>query len=323
MAELEGSIAVLGLGSWGQNHLHTLADLVDESQIVGCDTEKERVRSFAEQYPDATFTTDPDTVLEDPDVDAVVIATPAPTHAPLARQAIEAGKDVLVEKPMTLDANTAEELTRLADREETILMVGHLLLYLPAIEWIRSYLEDGKIGEVHSLHQVRRKLGRIRENENVLWSFGVHDVAVFDHLVGEAPTSVQAVGQAVVQDDVEDDTHLHLTYPEETQAHLHTSWLWPEVDRSLTIVGSDGMLVHDQIEGEIHLHRKTATEDLDTRDEGAELVYASDQPPLDRELTHFLECVRTRQRPISDGRSGVRVMEILEEASNQLGDDPA
>jgi predicted dehydrogenase len=251
-------------------------------------------------------------------VPAVAIATPVPTHYPIAREALLAGKDVFVEKPITLSLAEAEDLAKLAKQLDRVLMVGHLLLYQPAIQWIKQYLAAGELGQVHSLHQQRLNLGRARAVENVLWSFGVHDVAVLLHLVGAAPTRIYATGQRVLQAKVEDDVYLHLGFPGGVQAHLHTSWLWPERRRGLTVVGSKGMLVYDEIAQTVTLHKKGITPELANRDEGAEVVFSGSGEPLKLELEHFLARVADRAAPLSDATSGVEVVRVLEEASRQL-----
>ena len=250
--------------------------------------------------------------------DAVGIATPAATHFTLAKQALEAGLDVFVEKPMTLDPQEARDLHILALANDRILMVGHLQLYQPAIAFVADYLKAGKLGEVYTMHQRRSKLGRVRDKENVMWSFGVHDVAVLLSLAGEAPTRVIASGHAALTPGVEDDTYLHLEFSNGMKAHLHNSWLWPRVERELIVAGERGILVFDELNSKVVLHHKTVDAGLAHHDEGTEDLFEGRGQPLQLELEHFLDCCRNRTQPRSDGRNGYEVVQVLQAAESQL-----
>lgn len=312
----EVKVAVLGAGQWGMNLIRTFHELGALAAVVEVDAER-RARVQV-QYPDAQVFEDPEPVWDSP-VPAVVVATPVPTHYDLARQALLAGKDVFVEKPLTLSVADAAELVGLARRQGRVLMVGHLLLYQPAIRWLKQRLAEGLIGRVHSLHQERLNLGRVRSAENALWSLGVHDVAVLLYLVGGPPEQVSVTGQRVLQPGIEDDVYMHLRFPGGVQAHLHTSWLWPEKRRRLTIVGSEAMVVYDELTQTVTLHRKRISRSLDHVDEGSEVVYQDDGEPLRLECEHFLEAVRSHQPPVSDGALGIEVLRVLEQAQQQLG----
>lgn len=245
----------------------------------------------------------------------MAVATPAPTHYEIASKALQAGKDVFVEKPMTLKKDEAARLVELAEEKDRILMVGHLLLYQPAIQWIKSQLNEGLLGKLFSLHQERVKLGRARYVENVTWSLGVHDLAVLLYLVDEEPEKVFASGHCGLTEEVEDDVYVHLGFPSGIKAHLHNSWLWPENRRGLTIVRERGMLVYDEVNQRVIHHRKTIDKDLQNQDFGEEIVFTGSGQPLKIELQHFLECCVSRQQPISDGRNGLKVISALERIS--------
>jgi len=308
-------VAVLGAGKWGINLVRTFHELGALAAVVEVDAGR---RAWLQaQYPDVQVFAGPEPVWRST-IPAVVVATPVPTHYELARQALLAGKDVFVEKPLTLSVAEAPELVELARRQGRILMVGHLLLYQPAIRWLKERLAEGLVGRICSLHQERLNLGRVRSAENVLWSLGVHDVAVLLYLVGRPPELVSATGQRVLQPGIEDDIYVHLRFPGDVQAHLHVSWLWPEKRRRLTIVGSEAMVVYDELAQRVTLHRKRISSTLEHRDEGFEVVYQGDGEPLRLECEHFLEAVRSRQRPVSDGESGVEVLRVLEQAERQL-----
>ena len=312
-------VGLIGAGGWGKNLarvLHELGALGAIAEI--CPQLREELSGL---YPGVPLYPDHRALLET-DLPAVVIATPAVTHFSLTKESLLCGKHVFVEKPLALSTAEAEELVALARKQNRILMVGHLLLYQPAIRWIKEFLDSGALGEIWSFHQERLNLGRARSVENALWSLGVHDVAVLLYLVGRVPEEVKVVGQAVLQPNVEDDVYLHLRFPGGIWAHLHASWLWPEKRRRLTIIGKAGMLVYDEVEQTITLHRKGITPQLTNRDEGAEVVFQNYGEPLKHELTHFLECVAEGKRPLTDGESAIPVVKVLEEASRQLEGSP-
>ncbi|MBC7220180.1 Gfo/Idh/MocA family oxidoreductase [Candidatus Bipolaricaulota bacterium] len=309
-------VGLIGAGGWGKNLARVLAELGALGGIA--DLSPEAREELRQRYPGVAIHTDHRALLA-AEVPAVAIATPAATHFALAREALKAGKHVFVEKPLALRREEAAELADLADRAGRILMVGHLLLYQPAARWIGEFLRSGGVGSVWSLHQERLNLGTVRTVENALWSLGVHDVAVLLHLVGERPTMVKCVGQRASPSGVEDDAYLHLGFPSQIQAHVHVSWLWPEKRRRLTVVGSEAMLVYDELAQEVTLHRKRIGEDLRPADKGTEIVFQGAAEPLRLEMEEFLSCIRDGRRPLSDGRRAVEVVGVLEEASRQLG----
>lgn len=267
--------------------------------------------------PDVPVGPDGDDLIRG-DLPALAIPTPPATHFALAKAALLAGKHMLVEKPLTPRSADPIDLAALADREWRIVMAGHLLLFQPAIGFIKDALASGKVGQLHSLHQERLNLGRVRSEENALWSLGVHDVAVLHYLVSQAPERVTAVGQRVLQPTIEDDVHLHLRFPNSVEAHLHASWLWPEKRLRLTFVVLGGMLVYDEAAQSVTLHRKSIASDLATKEDGSGLVFEGHCEPLRLELEHFLACVGDRTRPPSDAASAAEVITVLETASRQL-----
>ncbi len=308
-------VGVIGAGHWGANLVRNLADLGVLAGVADS-LEANRARALSDVPGIETF--EDERGLLAAGYGAVAIATPASTHFEIARQALESGADVFVEKPMTLDPQEARDLNGLALEGERILMVGHLLLYQPAIVFMAEYLRSGKLGQIHTMHQRRSKLGRVRAEENVMWSFGVHDVAVLLALAGEEPNEIQASGHAAITPGVEDDTYLHLGFASGLKAHLHNSWLWPRVERELIVVGERGMLVFDEPGSRVVLHHKTVGGDLVHRDEGEEVLFEGSGQPLRLELEHFLECCRERTTPVSDGRNGFEVVRVLKTAEEQL-----
>lgn len=304
------NVGVLGAGAWGKNIVKTLHELGVLAGIS--EVNAERRGELRSQY-NVPVVGDPEELIE-LGLDAVCIAAPAPVHNPLAKMFLLEGHHVFVEKPMTLSVVEAEELVELAEQNDKILMVGHLLLYQPAIQFIKDFLEEGNLGQVYSLNHDRLNLGRARRVENVLWSLGVHDVAVSLYLAGQAPTSISAQCQCLLQPMIEDDVRLTLQYPNGTVANIHSSWLWPSTRRRLTIVGEKGMLVYDEVVQTVTFHNKGINADLSNRNDGEEIIFEGAGQPLTLELEHFLECCTTGEQPISNGQSGLEVIRVLEQA---------
>ncbi len=308
-------IGVIGAGNWGKNLVRNLSDIGVLAGVA--DAVPQNRENALKIQPDVKLYENHTKMLAD-GFDAVVIATPAHTHYAIAKAAMESGCDVFIEKPMTLDPIEAEALVTLGEETSKVVMVGHLLLYQPAITYIKDSLGRGDIGQVYSLHQRRSKLGRVRSVENVLWSFGVHDVAVLLYLAGQAPMDVQVSGHCGVQKGVEDDTYLHLTFPDGSKAHLHNSWLWPIVERGLIIVGEKGILVYDEIAQNVKLVKKTIDADLQNLDEGEEIVFEGSGQPLRIELAHFVDCCKNRSIAKSCGQNGLDVVRVIEQSEKLL-----
>lgn len=308
-------VGVIGAGNWGRNLVRNFSEMgilagVADAISQNCQNAL-NVQSNLTTYESHTE------MLADA-FDAVAIATPAHTHYAIAKEAMEAGCDVFIEKPMTLDPSEAEALVKLGKEMDKVVMVGHLLLYQPAIAYLKKALEDGDIGQVYTLHQRRSKQGRARKVENVLWSFGVHDIAVLLYLAGETPTDVQISGHCGLQKGIEDDTYLHLTFPNGSKAHLHNSWLWPIIERGLIIVGETGILVYDETAQTVKLIKKTIDSDLQNVDEGEKIVFQGSGQPLRIELEHFVNCCRNRIRPNSCGQNGLDVVRVITQAERLL-----
>jgi len=309
-------VIVVGAGHWGQNlvqnfyHLEALAGIVEVNPDI---------RSKMEAvYPEVVTYTDYREALKT-DVPAVVLATPAPTHYELAQAALEAGKDVFVEKPMTLRSDEARKLAEEADKQSQILMVGHLLLYQPAISWMRDYLASDKAGKVLHVATQRAKLGKVRTQENVWWSFAPHDVAVVLELLGNPVVKeVHASGHAMLQPGIEDKVHVDLRFKSGQTAHLHCCWYWPLLQRSTVVIAEKQMLVYDEVLQKVTVYEKGVDEHLNNRDKGSYVVDVATSQPLKIECKHFLHCLQTRETPRSDGWNGVAVVEILEKAQEAL-----
>jgi predicted dehydrogenase len=315
------AIGLIGCGSWGSNWARTLAALPGAELRWCCDLNEGLLVRMRQQFPKVRTTTDVGEVLADGALDGVVIATIAPTHYDVARRALEAGKHVMVEKPLTLTTADAVALNRLAQERRRVLMVGHLLEYHPAVLYLKKMIDGGELGEVHYLYSRRLNLGKVRADENAWWSLAPHDVSVALRLLGAAPVSVQCRGQCVVRPGVEDVVFATLEFPGGKLAHVHVSWLDPHKTRLLTVVGSKRMVVFDDTEPthKVIVHDKGFRAGDGATHQGDVVLPKIDATePLLREATHFVECVQGKARPISDGESGARVVSILEHSQRSL-----
>lgn len=311
-------VGVIGAGAWGKNIIRNLADLDGLAAI--CDPTPAKLADFGRVYAKAATYADYRELLASP-VPAVAIATPTPLHFEMAEAALRADKDVYVEKPLTHDRASTQALVDLAASRGRILMVGHLLLYQPAITWIKDYLASGALGELFGIRHERLNLGRARSVENVLWDIGVHDMAVMLYLTGTAPLRIRASGHRMLRLGVEDEVHVHLEFDGGIRGNLHVSWLWPETTRRTIIRGSSGMLVYDELEQTVTLHHRWIDDALANHDEGSELVHQGHGQPLKLELEHFLARLEDRAAPLSDGASALAVIETLERVQQTLAED--
>lgn len=309
-------IIVVGAGNWGKNlvrNFHALSALAGVAEMSA-----DLRSSVAANYPEVPLYEDIDLALQS-DAKAIALATPAPLHYQLALKALQTGKDVFVEKPMTLKTAEARHLAEYADAHDRILMVGHLLLYQPAIVWMRDYLATGKAGKVFHVSAQRTKLGKVRPEENVWWSFAPHDVSVVLDLLGN-PTlqRVKASGHDILQKNIADHVYVDLEFTDGQSAHIHASWYSPQVQRSTVVLAEKQMLVYDEVAQTVTIHEKTIDRQLNNQDRGSYLIEVAAAEPLKLECQHFLDCLVTRQRPRSDGWNGVAVVEVLEKAQEAM-----
>ncbi|MGQ9631121.1 MAG: Gfo/Idh/MocA family protein [bacterium] len=319
-------IGLVGLGHWGPNLLRNFMSLENGEVEIICDSNPKALRNVKGEYPQIAVTEDYLDVTGDERLDAVVIATPAATHYSIAKSAVERGKHIFVEKPITLSVREAEELVKLSERRGVKLMVGHLLLYHNAIRTIKHIIESGAIGRLYYTYQKRVNLGKVRSRENVLWSFSPHDISTAMYLLGETPTNVVAFGGAYLQKGIEDVVFLKMGFSEGRISHIHASWLDPTRERKLVIVGEKGMIVFDEVSGKLQLmHRGVRVNsgpmgevEFDYFDDEIGNIYYKPEEPLRLECQHFLECILEDRIPLSDGRNGVEVLKVLEAADRSL-----
>ncbi len=327
-------VGVAGLGYWGPNLARNFAAIPGCELRWLCDPSEQARQRAAPRFPGVRLTGDLGELLGDEALDAVVLATPVPTHAALAVSVLEAGKHCFVEKPLATTAADAQRAVDAAARAGRTLMVGHLLEYHPAVDRLKQLLDEGELGDLYYVYGNRLNLGKLRADENALWSLGAHDVSVILRLIGEEPEECVAHGRSYVRAGVEDVVFCYLRFPSGVVAHLHLSWLDPHKERRLTVVGAKRMATFDdmQLEGKLTVYDKGFDED--TRSWGEYIarsgaIFSPPIPPVEPlrvECEHFVECLRTGAAPLSDGRSGLRVVRVLERLQrslDHLGEAPA
>jgi predicted dehydrogenase len=318
-----------GLGAWGKNLARNFDGLADLAWL--CDADEQRRSEFADRYSKARVTGDFEELLADEDVEAVVIATPVPTHYELAKLALEAGKHVFVEKPPAMRAAEMEELCDLAEQRDLVLMPGHLLLYHPAVNMLKGLVDDGNLGDVLCVYSNRQNLGVIRRHENALLSLGVHDLSVILYLLEEEPAEVWAHGNAFLNEGVEDIVFCYLRFPSGKIAHMHLSWLDPHKMRKITVVGREKMVVFDDMELERKVtiydkapwHPSATWGEWQTRSGDIFSPKVQNDEPLRLECTHFLDLVAGKGDRRKPARDGLVVVQALEQLQASLVAAPA
>jgi predicted dehydrogenase len=327
-------VAVVGAGAWGINHVRAFARAPGAELVMVCDVSAsacERAQAIA---PRARLTGDVGQVLAAADVDAVVLATPAKEHAEQARMALNAGKHVLVEKPLALDASDAHAVVSAAETHKRTLMVGHLMLFHPAVERLKAIIDIGELGRIFYIYAVRVNLGRVRQDENALWSLAPHDVSMIEYLLSDEPESVSARGGVYLQSRIEDVVFVNLRFRSGISAQIQVSWLDPRKERRLVIVGSQKMVEFDDVAPveKIRIYDKgfdrppvftEYAQFLSIRNGDVHIPQIPMVEPLEREVRHFIDCVAHDKRPLTDGHSALRVVRVLEAAQKSLENDGA
>ncbi|MGE5213626.1 MAG: Gfo/Idh/MocA family oxidoreductase [Nitrospirota bacterium] len=318
----ESQIACIGGGYWGKNLIRNFHDIGALSCI--CEVDAGTTEQLKLKYPQVAFTHSVDDVMSSPDIRGVAVATPAVTHGELARKALLAGKDVFVEKPLCLSIEEGEMLVALAAEKQRILMVGHLLWYHPAVLKLKSLIDEGELGRVEYIYSNRLNLGKIRREENILWSFAPHDISVILGLLGELPYSVETQGGNYLHNQIADVTVSLFSFPSGVRAHIFVSWLHPFKEQKLIVVGDRRMAVFNDLESEhkLLLYPHTISwknhQPVPNRAEALPVPIDSIEP-LRAECLHFLECMQTRRTPRTDGREGLQVLSVLQKCQDGLG----
>ena len=322
-------VGQIGLGAWGKNLARNFDQLGELAWL--CDADAEKRREFTVRYPKARVTGDFRDLLGDPKLDAVVIATPVPTHYELAKTALEAGKHVFVEKPPAMRAHEMEELCELAHEQGRVLMPGHLLLYHPAVAKLKRLIDAGELGDVLCVYSNRQNLGVIRKHENALLSLGVHDLSVILYLLGEQPAEVWAHGNAFLNEGVEDIVFCYLRFPSGKIAHMHLSWLDPHKMRKITVVGKEKMVVFDdmELERKVTIYEKAPWQpsadwgEWQTRSGDIFSPKIPNDEPLRLEGEHFLRLVAGDGDALRAAHDGLAVVQALEQLQASLVAAPA
>lgn len=319
---IEKNIAVIGCGHWGKNLVRNYYELGALAAV--CDYNKDTAEEFAEKYNVPALSVDD--IINSADIKGVVIAAPAALHYDLAKKALKNNKDVFVEKPLSLSVVEGQEICALAKENNKILMVGHLLHYHSAYQKLKSLVSDGTLGDLRYVYSNRLNLGKIRREEDILWSFAPHDVSMILDLMQAEPTKIDAKGAFYLSENIADVTTTHLSFSGNRKAHIFVSWLHPYKEQRLVVVGSKAMAVfEDGLDWNEKL--KLYRHDVQITDENAvplvkkadcENVEIETSEPLKNECLHFIECIQTRKKPKTDGEEGLRVLNVLEKATQSI-----
>ncbi len=319
---MKKNIALIGAGHWGKNHLKNLLNLGVLHSVL--DPNIENIRQRKKDFPDVNYVMEEDAVLKNPGVKAVVIAAPAALHFELTREYLEAGKDVLVEKPLALTTGEGSQLLDIARGRDRVLMVGHILQYHPAVITLKGLIDAGELGDIRYIYSNRLNIGKLRAEENVLWSFAPHDISLILMLLnGQEPVHVDAHGGAYVKPDIYDTTLTTLDFKNGVKSHIFVNWLHPFKEQKLVVVGKDKMAVFDDVAEEklvIYPHKIDFIDgDIPVaRKAQSYPVRFEMKEPLREELRHFIDCVEKRETPKTDGEEGLMVLNVLERAEKQL-----
>lgn len=330
-------VAVIGAGHWGPNLLRNFHDAQQSEVVAVVDRDDARLEHVRKRFPDVKTTKDAAEVVDDASVDAVVVATPTITHYDVVKPCLERGKHVLVEKPITVTAETADELCAIADAKGTVLMVGHVFVYNSAVQRVKQYLDDGDLGRVFYVSMVRTNLGPIRMDVNAAWDLASHDISIVNYWLGSEPLRVAAVGHDWINRGVEDAVFATLSYPNDVLVNLHASWLNPRKARDITVVGEKRMLTFDDMNGlePVRIYDKQVLDQttrpsyIDSIGTFRASVRSGDitippvtlGEPLKNECMEFLRCIADKARPVSDGRFGAGVVRALEAMDRSLANE--
>jgi predicted dehydrogenase len=323
-------LSQIGIGAWGKNHLRNYAKLDSCRVRYACDKNKALLEGVKSDYKgEIAVTEDPEDIFRDPEIDAVVIATLPDTHAKLAIRAIESGKHVFIEKPLAMSVKEGLEIKKAVQKHKKVCMVGHILLYHPAVLALKKYIAEGYLGDICYIYTTRVNLGQVRKEENALWSLTSHDISVIVHLLGKSPVSISATGEAYLRKNIHDVVFLSLNFKNDSMAHVHASWLDPHKIRQLTVVGSKRMAVFDDMssseklkiydKGVDRVTDKNSYETFLTLRSGDILVPKLNmEEPLKIECQEFLDCIKHNRQPLADVDNGIEVLKVLEAAQKSL-----
>lgn len=330
------NVGFVGYGYWGPNLVRNLLKVQDAKLQYICDLDSHKLSRLKKEHQDLEITNNYNVLLEDRNVDAIVIATPPSTHFKLAKEALIYEKHVLVEKPLALNSAECKELIELSKKYKKVLMVGHTFEYNAAVNKVKEYIESKELGKIYYIYSQRLNLGRLRQDVNAMWNFAPHDISIILYWLNRAPISVSARGFTYLQKGIEDVVFMILNFSENISAHIHISWLDPNKVRMMTIVGSDKMVIYDDVstsskikifeKGFIKKHKIDSFGNFKSFAEfqliqrGGNLVIPKIDfiEPLEIECKHFIECIKDGKEPLTDGYDGLRVVKTLEAAQISL-----
>lgn len=320
---IDYNISVIGCGKWGMNHVRTAYSLFGDKLKYCCDTFEDSRNIVKEISSSIIFTTNYNEILQNKNINAVIVSTPAETHFEITRELLLADKNVLVEKPITLNSDEAKILNDIAKQRDLILMVGHLLMFHPAILKIKEYLDKGRLGNLQYIYSNRLNLGTVRTEENILWSFAPHDISVIQFFTNDTPIEVRATGAAFLQKNIQDTTLTYLNFDNNIHAHIYVSWLHPFKEQRLVVIGDKSMMVFEDSLKENKLKFYPKGFDMINgrpvkRDSDFENISFDSTSPLELEHRHFIECIVNHTTPRSDGKNAIEVLETLERAQSEL-----
>jgi predicted dehydrogenase len=332
------NIGIIGCGYWGPNLVRNFVELPGCTVSHLCDLDRDRLETISRRFLVEEATEDYRQILDASEIDGVVIATPAATHYQIAKEALQAGKHTLVEKPLAMTSAQCKELIELADQQGVVLMVGHTFLYNEAVRWLKNYLDSGQMGDILYIYSQRLNLGKVRQDVSALWNFAPHDISIILYLLGTHPNQVNAKGLTYLQEGIPDIVFMTLDFENGTSAHIHISWLDPNKVRKMTVVGSDKMVVYDDVsahkiqifdKGVDKINKKLSEFkgfgefQLMLRSGDLHVPALKIKEPLSLEAAHFIECIEIGQRPLSDGWSGYWVVKIMEAADVSISQNGA
>lgn len=330
------NIGFIGCGYWGPNLIRNMGQLPGTRVKAVCDSDPGKEKFIKENYSGVEFLIDSNRLLKDDSIDAIVIVSPAKTHYKLAKACLEAGKHILVEKPLALSSAECRELIGLAKEKKKVLMVGHTFEYNAAVNKVKEYIDSGELGEIYYIYSQRLNLGRLRNDINAMWNFAPHDISIILYWLGIEPVRVSARGFSYLQPGIEDVAFMVLEFAQRISAHIHISWLDPHKTRMMTIVGSKKMIVYDDVstDAKIKIYDKGFTKNnelgsfgnfdsfakfqLIQRAGGLEIPRFEFKEPLQVECSHFLDCILNNKKPLTDGESALRVVRVLEAAQKSM-----
>lgn len=322
-------VGIIGCGQWGPNHVRNFSHLAGSRAIMCADLDTSRLKVMKDTFRNIIPTRDYKNILRNPAIDAVVISTPTSTHYRFVKEALEAGKDVLCEKPLCLSVKEGDVLRRLAKKKRRILMVGHVFLFNPGIRKLKELLERKSCGRLYYMHSERTNLGPFRSDVNAAWDLASHDISIFDFFLNDSPREVSAVGGCYLQKKIEDVAFLSLRYPSGVLANVHVSWLDPKKVREITVVGGKKMLIWDDLnmEGSVKIYDRKAVPryyetfgefQLQAKEGDIVIPKVEMYEPLKAQDAHFLDCIRTRRKPLSDAEFALQVVKTLAAAKKSL-----